>query len=83
MKATINCPVRYHFVNILLIFTFSGGLKALELAFPFLGHIMITRQSSAAQNRGDTCKASENVMTVLAYSEAVLQIFLKYFGGFR
>ena len=35
MKATNNCPVRYNFANILLLFTLSSGLKSKELAFPF------------------------------------------------
>ena len=49
-KATNYCPVRYNFVNILLILTFSSGFKTLEIIK------MIMSQSSAAQNRSGTCK---------------------------
>ena len=73
MKATNNCPVRYNFVSIPLIFTFSSRFKEVELSFFgamifgfVLDHKMITRQSSAAQNRASRCKARENVVTVLA-----------------
>ena len=52
--------VRYNLVNIPLISTFTSEFQALEVIK------MITRQSSAAENQGRTCKARKNVKTVLA-----------------
>ena len=44
IKATNNCLGRYNFANIVLVFKFSSGFKALEVIK------MIKRQSSAAKN---------------------------------
>ena len=60
IKATNYFPVRYNFVNILLMFTFTSEFQALEVIEK------ITRQSPAAENRDSTCKARGNVKTVLA-----------------
>ena len=43
---------------------------------------MITRQTSAEENRRGTCKARQNVKTVLAEFSGAFTVFLKYFGGF-
>ena len=59
IKATNHYPVRYNFVSMLLIFTFTSEFQALEVIK------MITRKS-AAENQGGTCKARKNVKTVLA-----------------
>ena len=37
-KAANNCSLRYDFVNILLIFTFSNRFKGTRIGFPLLGH---------------------------------------------
>ena len=70
MKATNNCPERYNFGNILLIFTFSGGSKALELAFRFLGHKndneAVVCSTEPRWYIPRTCKARKNVVMVLA-----------------
>ena len=55
IKATNNCPERYHFVNILLIFTFISEFKV----------------SGTGSHKNDNvavvyCRARKNVKTVLA-----------------
>ena len=60
VSAEFYCPVRYDFVEILQIFTFTSKFQALEVIK------MITRQSSAGQNRGRMCKTRKNVNTVSA-----------------